>query len=445
MTVNEILEQRQNEMLAALQSLVAIPSVEGPAEPGKPFGAECARALERALDLARSLGLRTGAMDGYVGWCECGAGDELLCVLTHLDVVPAGDGWVHEPFGGELDGGRIYGRGTVDDKGPAVAALYAMAALADSGTPLRRRVRLLFGLNEETGCACVKHYVDCGGELPRYAFTPDGEFPIINGEKGIYQGTFTRKIAPSARGIVSLRSGSAANVVPAGADCVLNFAPTSPLPGCAVEGARVAARGRGAHASTPAEGVNAISVLAEALANLELDGDSGALVRFLRRIDTRGERLGIACADALSGPLTLNAGLLSVENGEASLTLDLRCPVTKPIEPVLDILRGVLAAAGFTERSYKLSPGIYTPPESPLVQALQRVYKRETGQEGALLSIGGGTYAKTMPNCVAFGPIFPGQPMLDHQPEEFISVEDLMQNARLYAAAMEELANEPHK
>ena len=173
-----------DELLESLAALVRIPSVEGVPEEHAPFGREPARALHETLALCEKLGFRTGNMDDRVGWCEYGEGKEMVAVLGHLDVVPAGDGWTEtEPFSGEIKNGRIYGRGTMDDKGPMVAAIYALAALKDAGFAPSKRIRLLFGTNEETGCGDMSWYVSHGGELPVYGFTPDGEYPIINGER----------------------------------------------------------------------------------------------------------------------------------------------------------------------------------------------------------------------------------------------------------------------
>jgi len=434
MDINKHVENYTDRMISSLQELVSIRSVEGEPLPGKPFGEMCTKALEYTLKLCESLGLRTGTMDGYVGWCEYGEGDELICVLTHLDIVPEGEGWTHEPLTGEICDGKIYGRGTLDDKGPAIASIYALKAIMDSGEKLNRRIRIIFGLNEETGCECMHYYVNTGGELPVYAFTPDGEFPIINGEKGICHATFTRSVEPSEHGMISIKAGTAPNVVPALAACTLNFKHNGH---CVV-----IAEGKGAHASTPDEGVNAVAELFKQLSEIPLDGDSKALADFMAGItaDNHGHGLGINCRDDISGELTSSCGLISLENGELSLTLDIRCPVTIDMDSILPALRQTMAKGGFEEESCHISKSIYTPPESPLVQALQRVYERETGEEATLLCIGGGTYAKTIPNCVAFGPIFPGEAMLDHQPDEFISIENLVKSAKLYANAMLELA-----
>lgn len=435
MNINSRVDNYTEDMVSSLQELIAIRSVEGEAKPGMPFGEGPAKALDYTLGLCRHLGFETGTMDGYVGWCQYGEGEELVCVLTHLDIVPEGDGWTHEPLGGEIDGGNIYGRGTLDNKGPAIASIYALKALADSGEKLNRRIRIIFGLNEETGCECVEHYVNNGGELPKYAFTPDGEYPIINGEKGIYHGTFTRPLALSDKAILYMKAGTAPNVVPATATCTLNFSH---------EGhSMVTALGKSAHASTPEEGENAIYKLFELLAAMPLDGDSKELADFISHrlgTDNYGLSLGINCHDSISGEITVSCGLMSIELGQVSLTLDIRCPVTIELDTVLPKLREAMAQGGFTEKEFSTSKSIYTPPESELIKALQRVYERETGTEATLLCIGGGTYAKSMPNCVAFGPIFPGDPMLDHQPDEFISIENLVKNAKIFAQAMLELA-----
>lgn len=442
MTIKESLRSRQSEMVRSLQELIKIRSLLGEPEPGLPFGREVNSALDYCLKLAENLGLRTGSMDGYVGWCEYGEGEELICVLTHLDIVPEGEGWTYPPFEGVIADGKIYGRGTLDNKGPAIASIYALKALADSGAPLRRRVRVLFGLGEETGCDCVRHYVNNGGEIPVMAFTPDGEFPIINGEKGICILEYTRALAPSARSIVSLEAGTAPNVVPASARAQLSFDVPSALQG--KECARcIVAEGRGAHASTPDEGINAIGCLFSALGELNLDGDSRQLADFMLKYvnhDTHGKSLGIYCADEISGEITVNNGLMSVSDGNVRLTLDIRYPVTLSPDSFMPALRETMRLGAFEERSFKHSESIYTPPENELIQALARVYERETGTRAELLCIGGGTYAKTMPNCVAFGPIFPGDPMLDHQPDEHITTTNFYKNADIYAEAMYELA-----
>ena len=180
------------------------------------------------------MGFQTRDVDGHCGWCEYGEGEEMVAVLCHLDVVPAGDGWHYPPYDCTWAGGRIYGRGVIDDKGPAAAALYALKAVRDSGAPLHRRVRLLVGCNEEKGSSCIRHYVEAGGEIPVMGFTPDGMYPIINGEKGIAVVDFRRALAPSPRSIRCISGGTAHNVVPDRARAELNWPEEERSAACAL-------------------------------------------------------------------------------------------------------------------------------------------------------------------------------------------------------------------
>ena len=183
--LNEAVAALRPEMVAALQRLVRKQSVEAPELPGKPFGEDVDACYTEALTLCHELGFETTDLDRYIGWCEIGSGDEMVAVLGHLDVVPEGEGWHHPPYGAEIVDNKLYGRGSIDDKGPVVASLFALKAIRDLGIPLNRRVRLLFGLNEETNDRDVFYYREHGGEIPVLGFTPDGEYPLINGEKGI--------------------------------------------------------------------------------------------------------------------------------------------------------------------------------------------------------------------------------------------------------------------
>ena len=207
MNFDELIQKEEEALLRDLRELVRIPSVSVPGTGRAPYGAECRRALDWFLSRASEMGFQTRDVDGHCGWCEYGEGEEMVAVLCHLDVVPAGDGWHYPPYDCTWAGGRIYGRGVIDDKGPAAAALYALKAVRDSGAPLHRRVRLLVGCNEEKGSSCIRHYVEAGGEIPVMGFTPDGMYPIINGEKGIAVVDFRRALAPSPRSIRCISGG----------------------------------------------------------------------------------------------------------------------------------------------------------------------------------------------------------------------------------------------
>ena len=214
--LNEAVAALRPQMVAALQRLVRRRSVEADPLPGKPFGEEVDACFAEALALCHELGFETTDMDRYIGWCEIGTGDEMVAVLGHLDVVPEGEGWHHPPYAAEIEGGRLYGRGSIDDKGPVVASLFALKAIRDLGIPLNRRVRLLFGLNEETNDRDVLYYKAHGGEIPVLGFTPDGEYPLINGEKGILNESYAVQLHQTGAWQLSRVQGGVAGNVGAG-------------------------------------------------------------------------------------------------------------------------------------------------------------------------------------------------------------------------------------
>ena len=455
MTLKEAVAGRQEDLLQSLRESVQIPSVHGPAADGCPYGTEVRRCLNHALETAAKLGLSCTDMDHQIGWCEYGEGDEMVAVLGHLDVVPAGEGWSFDPFGGDIRDGKIFGRGTMDDKGPTLAALYAMAAIRDAGLPLRRRIRLLFGTNEETGSQDMKYYRAHGGELPVMGFTPDGEYPVINGEKGLVNVTFRKSYTQSGPvRLIRLSGGSAPNVVPASASAQLvcsselaarlAAASTETVHCTIVEGGVVIeALGVSAHGSTPEQGTNAIGLLMGFLKDIPLSDDVAEAVRFLAEkigLETDGSSLGIVLRDEISGSLTLNLGTIEGDEASLMLRINYRYPVTKRLEDCGPILEKAFMDAGFqlTEQTHKAS--LYIPEESELVRTLLDVYARETGLPAEPKSIGGGTYAKSFPNTVAFGPIFPGDEVREHKPDEFIEIDKLMKNAQIIAEAMYQLA-----
>lgn len=449
------LQAHRAELLEDLQCCIRIPSVAQEDDSGYPFGLPIHRCLTFMLELARQKGLAVHNMDNYLGWCEYGQGEELVAVLAHLDVVPPGTGWTEDPFGGRIRDGRIYGRGAMDDKGPAMAALYALLALKESRIPLQRRVRLIFGLNEESGSRDMRYYRDHGGELPQLGFTPDGEYPVINGEKGLVNETY--RCSWSQTGplrLTLLEGGQAHNIVPAEARAVVCCPPEqvrrilemqgekircSPLPA----GVEVRAEGVSAHGGTPEEGENAIGRLMGFLAGLPLDPAAAGPVGLLAEkfgLEYDGRSLGIARADAPSGALTMNLGVLRGDEQGMEIQLNYRYPVTSSFEACGPVVQETLESVGFRRVSGVHKPAIYLPEDHPLVTALLEVYRQQTGQPGRAKCIGGGTYAKMLPNILAFGPLFPGDEVREHKPDEFMEVERLLDNARMFAAAMLRLA-----
>lgn len=455
MDLNAHVLAMQSQLIPCLQENIRIPSVQEEAAPGAPYGIHVRRSLDHVLEAAEKLDFRTVNVDNHLGWCEYGSGEEMVAVLGHLDVVPAGDGWSCDPWGGEIRDGKLWGRGSTDDKGPSIAALFALAALRNSGLPIKRRIRLLFGCNEETGSADVKYYLAQGGEIPVMGFTPDGEYPVINGEKGIINVTFSRKYTQTGGlKLLSIHGGTAPNVVPAAACAKLRC--SQELAQRIVQlhapkvrytatdyGIFVESEGISAHGSTPGEGENAIGRLLLALDTLPFEGELACAIHFLATtigMETDGKAAGIGLFDEISGGLTLNLGTLDADETHMTMKINYRYPVTRDYADCGPAFNEAFNKAGFTLVSEVHKAKLYIPEDSRLVSTLLKVYRDQTGLEGRPKCIGGGTYAKMLPNTLAFGPIFPGDEVREHKPDEYIEISSLMKNAQIIAAAMYEMA-----
>lgn len=440
--------QKLPAQISALQSLIRIPSVKAPASVGNaPFGAPMRQALDEALAHARALGFAGRDLNGYAGVVEYGEGKEALGILAHLDVVPAGEGWAFPPFGGEVRGGRIYGRGAADDKGPAISALYALAAVAAAGIPLRRRVQIILGCDEESGWACMDRYKKTE-PLPALAFTPDADYPLVYSEKTILHATYTLKQECSP---LRISCGERANVVPGAAEAIIPGEYTA-LP--AIAGfeihchaqhgeTRIRVEGRGAHAAMPEEGRNALQALLTALDSLGLSDPGGMVIHSLTQalgMDMHGESLGVDTTDP-SGRLTLNPGILHWDADQVQISFDSRVPLSQPPEQVLGALSGALSGAGFVLTEKSITPGHSMPRDSELVQTLLGVYRAQSGDLAAEpLAIGGGTYARALPNAVAFGCRWPGTPDLAHVADEYVEIDEMQKNTHMMADAIIALA-----
>ena len=344
----------------------------------------------------------------------------------------------------------------MDDKGPTMCAMYGLKAIRDAGLPLKKRIRILFGLNEETGSADMKYYLAHGGEIPVMGFTPDGEYPVINGEKGLINEEYTcfYESVGSIR-LKEIWGGTAHNIVPnlAWADLACPAALADEIAAMTAEkitctrtedGVKIEAAGINAHGGTPSEGENAIGRLLLFLAKLPLEGQLATAVTFMAEklgMEYDGKSMGIALEDEVSGPLTLNFGTIRGDEGSIAVKLNYRYPVTKTFEQCGPILRAAFEAAGFTQTAANHKQRIYMAPESELVRKLMEVYARCTGDlESRPKSIGGGTYAKSIPNVLAFGPIFPGDEVREHKPDEFMELSRLLDNTTILAEAMYAMA-----
>lgn len=462
MEINNKVEELKESLIKSVQEMIKIKSVEGEPKENMPYGEGPGKALEKALEISKSLGFKTVNVDGYVGFAEYGEGEEYIGVLGHLDVVPEGDGWTFPPYGAEIHDGKIFGRGTLDDKGPIIAALYGLKALKDLNVALSKKVRIIFGTNEESGSKELAYYLKKYNP-PVAGFTPDGAYPIINGEKGLATFNLVKKfnnISQEDIVIKSIYGGNKANMVPDLCTCEIDAVNTDEIIQLVEEfkdrkgfdlGAKVkdgivliTSRGKSAHGSTPEKGVNAIMQLISLLATFDLPKDDiRDFIDYLDRyigMEVNGESLGCGLEDEVSGKLSLNVGVIKLDEKSAYVTINARHPVTNKYEDMMMPIEESIENTDIEITNITYQKPLYFDPNNQLVKTLQKVYNEQTNNEAALISIGGGTYAKEMPNILAFGPIFPGKPDLDHQPNEYIEIEDLALNCKIYANAIYELA-----
>ncbi|MGG0236037.1 dipeptidase PepV [Bacillus tropicus] len=460
----EEVAKRKDDLIRDTQQFLQIKSVweEESAKEGAPFGEGVEKALSFMLHKGETEGFTSKNLEGYAGHLEMGQGEELVGILCHVDVVPEGDGWTTPAYSADIRDGKIFARGAIDDKGPTMAAYYAMKIVKELGLPLSKRVRMILGTDEESNWKCVDHYFK-NEEMPTIGFAPDADFPIINAEKGISDIQVVQNGSEEKKGtyeLVSFESGRRLNMVPDFAEAVVTgedvntltvayeeYLQTAKKIGEAiVEGNTVTLQIKGisAHGSTPEKGENAGLLLANFLTTVALDGKGESFVSFATETftgDTLGEKAGISYKDDISGPLTVNVGRLSYakENG-GNLGLNVRYPVTTNFEEMIANLKEYVGTHGFEVADYSNSRPHHVDKDHVLIRTLQRVYEEQTGEKAELLAIGGGTYARSLKAGVAFGPLFPGKEELAHQKDEYIEIEDLLKATAIYAQAIHELA-----
>ncbi len=441
--IRKYLESHKDEMIADLRELVAIPSVQGDAEEGLPFGKFPAQALEAMLNKCKAAGFTVENVENYAGSADVNSLPPELAILSHLDVVPVGEGWTSPPFTLTADGDKLVGRGAIDDKGPAVAALYAAKAVKDLGIPLKKGVRLIFGTNEENGSADLAYYRK-KRKLPPMVFTPDGEYPVINGEKGMLRVYFSTVWEHPWE----IKAGTVINAVPSSCEIRSVF---DPKKGCGVsinsdvstdpiteitESAEII-NGVSAHASTPEKGNNAITkFLASGMMAVD---ETKALNLLFPHGETDGASCGLGFSDDISGKMTCVLSMLNTKNGRLHGGIDIRFPLDRKKDEISDIICGKLREAGFDIDSCEGVEPHLTDENSDFVQSLLRVYERVTGDKGRCIAIGGGTYVHEIEGGVAFGAEFPNEDGRMHSPDEFITVENLLKNAEIMAEAIVEI------
>ncbi len=403
----------------SISEIIRFNSAKCAPEKGMPFGRGTADCLGYFLKLARSFGFETVNYDNYAGEVIFGEGED-FAILAHLDVVPAGSGWTHDPFGGEIDYAhkKIWGRGAMDDKGPAIICLYCMKQLKDEGFVPAKRIRLIVGCNEESGWECIKYFNE-HSTMPETGFSPDADFPVIYAEKGIMHVKFT---FPTALDLTTLSGGNAANMVCD--ECVVkadvNEERLNGL-GLAAENGLIVSRGKSAHGSTPEQGVNAIPPI---LKYLGLDGICEKLFETKFGLNALADETGIC---------TFSPNVVRGGKGSVTVTCDIRYPATLSREDVLKAFDG---------ESYEIlseqSP-LFNDKQCALVQVLCGAYNEVTGKRMQPVAIGGGTYARALKCGAAFGPEEEGEENVIHQPNEYITFEKIEKCLKIYKLAIERL------
>ncbi len=410
-----------DQAVNSISEIIKFDSSQKPPESNYPFGKETADCLNYFLTLASSFGFETKNYDNYAGEVTFGKGED-FAILVHLDVVPAGTGWTHEPFGGEIDSvnEKVWGRGAMDDKGPAIIALYCMKALKDEGFIPKKRIKLIAGCNEENGWKCIDYYSSHAG-MPETGFSPDADFPVIYAEKGILQ---LKLKFPAKRGFSGLCGGERANMV---CDyCEVNAPADNEKIGAFnlfCENGKIISRGKSAHGSTPELGINAIAVMLEYLG---LDEMYGLLF---------DDGFGICGFEDVTGKLTFSPNVIEQNDEGIFVTCDIRYPATYDRQTVLD-------AISVKKIPYEIihsQQPLYNDKDCELISTLCGVYNEVTGKNMRPVAIGGGTYARALKCGAAFGPEEEGEENTIHKADEYITFEKIRKCLKIYKLAIEKL------
>lgn len=445
--IDSFIEENRENILRDIARLVKIPSVEGKAAPGAPYGEEPKRALMLGLEIAKEMGLKARNCEDRIGYAEIeGESEKYLSTITHLDVVPVGDGWSEDPFTMREKEGYIIGRGVMDDKGPSVICLYALKFIKEQGEKLRYPIRALLGSNEETGMLDVIYYLE-NYPAPAFCFSPDSNFPVCNGEKGIFQGEIISEM-PLEK-IVSISGGFAPNAIPDKAYAAVKFEGKVPAEcediSVSAEGdlLHITASGKGGHASMPEGTKNAIGVLVNFILKNDLCGEGERdFFELLKKLhdNTAGENIGVSADDGKFSPLTIVGGMISVKDGKIHQSLDSRFPTNTSGEKIAEIIRAQAGDFAAVVINADEKP-FYISPESPEIETCISTYNEITGENAELYTMGGGTYARDFPNAVSFGPEHPERPAPDfagpvHGVDEAASVADLMEALKIYIVTL---------
>ena len=441
------MEKYFDEIVKATAEIIRFDSSLQEAVEGYPFGKGAGDCLAYFLNLASEMGFETQNYDNYVGEVRFGEGKD-FAILAHLDVVPAGSGWKYPPFGGVInddlsDGGvtgtKIWGRGAMDDKTPAIVCLYALKALKEEGILPKRTFKLIVGCNEEAGWKCIQHYRQVA-VMPEEGFTPDADFPVIYAEKGILH--FTTSFPINEAPMSALKAGERVNMVCDSAVATLTRKAGNKLVGYQnpIEGTRLSydnttnilrVYGKSAHGSTPEKGANALQALLCFLANTNEDCRRAYELLF-------DDATGLKTLSDETGVLTMSPDVATFQNGVLKVTTDIRFPATLSLEKVTEKLDRF--GVEYTIDNYQ--PPLYNDPNGKLITTLMSVYNRVTESKEQPIAIGGGTYARALKCGCAFGPEMKGEEATIHQANEYVTFDQIRMMSKIYYEAIKTIALE---
>lgn len=459
--LNNCIDKMEKEIIRSTCALINIPSVlEDNDDSNTPFGKNTVKALEYILALGKNFGFKTKNIDNKCGYIEFGEGKKLLGIIGHLDVVPADEDWTFKPFNATIANNNIYGRGAIDDKGPVIAALYAMKAVADNYN-LNKRVRLILGLNEENDWKCIERYKETE-EIPDISFSPDANFPCIYAEKSIVSLYLKQKYKQNPTLYIESISTNhnAINVVPKYCEATIYFDNTKikdiiptinkilsdfnyniSIQQIDNSHIKLVSIGKSSHAAHPDLGENAIARLIIVLHslfnyyNVHLD----IIDYFINYIGDNftGKDLGINYKDE-SGSLTLNTAQFFIENNIICLGFNLRIPVTIDYNKIENEFKKY-CNNNLDIFVTNIKEPLYISKDNELVQQLSNIFNDYNNSNLEPEAIGGATYARAFPNCISFGPKMPNEQDMCHKTDEYISIENLMFCTKAYAEAIMDL------
>ena len=441
---NFIQEQHKIACIETIKTLISYPSYLREDNQGDtPFGDDIQAVLEKTLAICEDLGMKSYIdPKGYYGYADYGEGEESVAILCHLDVVPPGnlDSWESDPFTAIEKNEAIYGRGSQDDKGPAMAALYAFKAVVDSGVAFKKRVRFIFGTDEETLWRGLDRYNELE-EPSTMGFAPDAEFPLTYAEKGLLQ----VKLHGPGDSKLKLDCGTSLNVFPdeAGYQGYLSDKVEDELKSLNYDyqtsNEQIVVKGKAVHSKDAPDGINAISRLVAALAPYTENKTIAFITEKLNN-DPTGQTIFGKIQDDVSGPLTVNLATLAIDKNESTIGLDIRIPVTADKDALVEKLTANAAEYQISYEEYDYLASLYVPKDSLLVTTLLDVYRDKTGDKSDALTSGGATFARTMKNCIAFGAVFPDSEVTFHMPNEKMTLRDIHNSMDIYAEAIYRLA-----